>query len=461
MSNWKPDSWREKKVIQVPQYDDVEDFNKAMAELSQLPPLVTSWEIEKLRQKFTLAEQGKAFILQGGDCAESFDECTSEMVVNKLKILLQMSLVLTVGIKRPIIRIGRMAGQYAKPRSEDYETKDGVTLPSYRGDIINKMGFDEQSRRPDPNLMIKAYEKSALVMNFVRALTEGGFADLHHPENWNLSFMDSSIISEEYHRIVQSVIDSLEFVEAISDDNSKVQRVSFFSSHEGLHLPYEQAQTRFLEHRGGWYNLSTHFPWIGVRTTAPDQAHVEYFRGIRNPVGIKIGTDTDSSHLSLLLETLNPHNENGRIALITRFGAEKVEEHLPRLIGIVKKLGASVTWITDPMHGNTEKTSNGYKTRNFDKIAQEILHSIKIHQANTSFLGGVHLELSGDHVTECIGGAAGLSESDLSRAYKTQVDPRLNYEQSLEIAMMIANQYQSMRRNDGVQSKLSGLPETK
>jgi 3-deoxy-7-phosphoheptulonate synthase len=451
MKDWKPDSWRQKKAIQLPQYDDSELLSKVMGELSELPPLVTSWEIEKLRQKFILAEQGKVFILQGGDCAESFNECTSEMIVNKLKVLLQMSLVLTVGIKRPIVRIGRMAGQYAKPRSDDFETIDGVTLPSYRGDIINKIDFNELSRRPDPYLMIRGYEKAALVMNFVRALTEGGFADLHHPENWNLDFVKSSTMAAEYNRIVQSVSDSLEFFESISTDSSNVHRVSFFASHEGLHLPYEEAQTRFLQHRSGWYNLSTHFPWIGVRTTDVNQAHIEYFRGIRNPIGIKIGIDTDQKHLEALLAILNPSNEQGRIVLITRFGASNVQDHLPRLIEIVKKVGAHVTWIADPMHGNTEKTTNGYKTRAFDKISEEIIHSINIHKDNNSFLGGVHLELSGDDVTECIGGASGLNESDLSRAYKTQVDPRLNYEQSLEIAMMIANQFQSLRRQNGVQ----------
>ena len=439
--NWNQNSWKEKKGIQMPVYADAKLLEDTINELATMPPLVTSWEIEKLRDKFALAEKGKVFVLQGGDCAESFIECTSDFIVNKLKVLLQMSLVLSVGLKKPIVRIGRMAGQYAKPRSADTETRDGVTLPSYRGDIINGIEFTEKAREPNPVLMLRGYEKAALVMNFVRALTEGGFADLHHPENWNIDFVKGSPMSREYERILATAQNSLQFFETITQEARSMHRVSFFSSHEGLHLPYEAAQTRFLKHRNYWYNLSTHFPWIGFRTTNLDEAHIEYFRGIRNPVGVKVGTSTDPDKLKGLIETLNPDNQSGRLVFIARFGADQVETGLPTLIQTVKDLGANVTWISDPMHGNTETSSNGYKTRSFDKISKEIQLSLQIHQDLGSHLGGVHLELSGDNVTECIGGASGISEADLSKAYKTQVDPRLNYEQSIEIAMMISNNF--------------------
>jgi 3-deoxy-7-phosphoheptulonate synthase len=437
-TDWHPASWHTRPAAQQPTYRDRDRLDAAVAELAKLPPLVTTWEIENLKDKLAAAQRGEAFLLQGGDCAETFDECSSDNVVQKLKILLQMSLVMLVGLKKPVIRVGRMAGQYAKPRSADYETKDGVSLPSYRGDIINRMAFTPEDREPDPALMLRGYERAALTLNFVRSLIDGGFADLHHPENWDLAFVGESALAGDYHKLVQSVSDSLEFFETISGEPMHLtHRVEFYASHEGLHLPYEQAQTRFLPHRGRWYNLTTHYPWIGMRTADLSGAHVEYFRGIANPMSIKIGTSASDEQLQALMSVLNPHNEPGRLTFITRFGAKHVEQHLPRVIRAVRAAGAQVLWVCDPMHGNTETTAEGIKTRRFDNIRAELRAAFRIHQEQGSHLGGVHLELTGDNVTECVGGARGLKESDLARAYKSQVDPRLNYEQAMELAMLI------------------------
>ncbi|HEY8518968.1 MAG TPA: 3-deoxy-7-phosphoheptulonate synthase class II [Gammaproteobacteria bacterium] len=438
-TDWHPATWQSREAAQQPTYRDRAALEETLAQLSRLPPLVTTWEIEALKEHLAAAQRGEAFLLQGGDCAESFDDCTSDSIVQKLKILLQMSLVMLVGLKKPIIRVGRMAGQYAKPRSADYETKNGVSLPSYRGDIINRSGFTAEDREPDPRLMLRAYSRSALTLNFIRSLIDGGFADLHHPENWDLSWVGESALADEYHKLVKSVSDSLEFFEAITGEPiHRTHRVEFYTSHEGLHLPYEQAQTRFLPHRRRWYNLTTHFPWIGMRTADLRGAHVEYFRGIANPIAVKIGTAVSDEQIQGLIHVLNPNNEPGRLTFITRFGAKHIEEHLPRVIRAVRATGSPVLWVCDPMHGNTETTAEGYKTRRFDNIRAELRAAFRIHQECGSYLGGVHLELTGDNVTECVGGARGLKESDLARAYKSQVDPRLNYEQAMEIAMLIA-----------------------
>ncbi len=439
LSKWTPSSWQTRVAAQQPKYADQNRLKSALEQLGHLPPLVTSWEVENLKEKLAAAQRGEAFLLQGGDCAESLEECTSENIVQKIKILLQMSLVMLVGLKKPIIRVGRMAGQYAKPRSADLEERDGVALPSYRGDIVNRSGFSPEEREPDPELMLRGYERAALTLNFVRSLIDGGFADLHHPENWDLRFVSESKLSAEYHKLVRSVSDSLEIFETISGKPMhQTHRVEFYASHEGLHLPYEEAQTRYLRHRERWYNLTTHYPWIGMRTADLSGAHVEYFRGIANPIGIKIGQSTSDEQLRGLVRVLNPNNEPGHLTLITRLGAKNVEEHLPRLISAVRSIGSEVLWVCDPMHGNTETTADGFKTRRFDNILDELQAAFRIHRELGSVLGGVHLELSGDNVTECIGGARGLAESDLARAYKSQVDPRLNYEQAMEIAMLIA-----------------------
>lgn len=437
-TDWQPTSWQRLEAAQQPTYGSEDNFNAALAQLSRLPPVVNSWEVEQLKELLASAQRGEAFLLQGGDCAESFEDCTSENIVDKLKILLQMSLVMLMGLKKPVIRVGRMAGQYAKPRSADTETRSDSTLPSYRGDLVNRSPFTAADREPDPDLMLRGYERAALTLNFVRSLIDGGFADLHHPENWDLDFVGESPMAGEYRKIVNGISDALQFLESVTGSAvHNTRRAEFYTSHEGLHLPYEQAQTRFLAHRSEWYNLTTHFPWIGMRTATLDGAHVEYFRGIANPVGVKVGPGMTDEWLQGLVQRLNPDNEPGRLTLITRFGAKNVEEHLPRVIQAVRSIGSRVLWVCDPMHGNTESTAGGYKTRRFDNIIKDLESTFKVHEELGSYLGGVHLELTGENVTECVGGARGLTEADLARAYKSQVDPRLNYEQAMEIALRI------------------------
>ncbi len=436
---WHPASWRTRQAVQQPSYPDQAEVERVLGMLSRLPPLVVSGEVEELKKQIAEAQQGRRFLLQGGDCAESFDECTSDRIAAKLKILLQMSVILLHGLKKPVIRVGRMAGQYAKPRSADTETRDGTTLPSYRGDLVNRSRFNSDDRMPDPTLMLRGYERAALTLNFVRALVDGGFADLHHPEYWDLAFVSHSPLEKQYRRIVESISDSLDFFESISGGPvHHTRRADFYASHEGLHLLYEQAQTRFIDRRQRWYNLSTHFPWIGMRTADVDGAHVEFFRGVTNPIGIKIGPAMTAEWLQELIARLNPRNDPGRLTLIHRFGVNEIEQHLPRLIEAVRATGSTVLWSCDPMHGNTESTASGIKTRRFDRILRELELAFSIHQEMGSHLGGVHFELTGDNVTECTGGARGLSDGDLARAYQSQVDPRLNYEQALELSMRIA-----------------------
>jgi 3-deoxy-7-phosphoheptulonate synthase len=437
-SDWTPDSWQRKRTLQQPSYRDAAALGRAVTALSRLPPIVVSYEVDELHTRLAAAQRGEAFVLQGGNCAESLDDCTSERVVEQLKILLQMGLVMMHGLKKPMVRIGRMAGQYAKPRSDDQETRDGVTLPSYRGDIVNRAPFEAAAREPDPELLLRGYERAALTLNFVRALIDGGFGDLHHPEAWDLDFMRHSPKYDDYRRIVDSIEDSLTFFESITGmPVHDTKRAEFYASHEGLHLLYEQAQTRFIPRRGRWYNLATHLPWIGVRTAGLDDGHVEYFRGIANPVAVKVGPAADAHYIRELARILNPERVPGRLTLIHRFGAAHIEARLPALIAAVRAAGAEVLWVCDPMHGNTESTTSGVKTRRFDNIIAELEAAFRIHAAEGSRLGGVHLELTGDNVTECTGGARGLSDGDLARAYRSTVDPRLNYEQALEVAMRI------------------------
>jgi 3-deoxy-7-phosphoheptulonate synthase len=445
MASWSPDSWKSRRARQQPTYPDQGALSAAAEKLAHLPPLVTSWEIETLRAQLAEAAEGKRFLLQGGSCAERFDGCTADIITNKLKILLQMSLVLTFGLKRRIIRVGRFAGQYAKPRSSDTEERDGVTLPSYRGEIINGPDFTAEDRVPDPGRMLLGYEHAALTLNFIRALVVGGFADLHHPEYWDLDFVSHSPRAKEYQEMVASISASLRFMETLAGIQAgEISRVDFFTCHEGLLLPYEQAVTRQVPRREGWYNLGTHFPWVGMRTAEVDGAHVDYFRGIRNPMGIKVGPSMTPEWLLELLEILDPDSEPGRITLIHRMGHDKVADKLPPLVEAVQRAGRLVLWCCDPMHGNTEKTTSGHKTRRFDNILSELEQSFDIHAGLDSFQGGVHFELSGDNVTECIGGARGLSEVDLERAYESRVDPRLNYEQSLEMALLIDRKVEKM-----------------
>lgn len=435
---WSTSSWRGRVALQLPRYADADELASALAELRALPPLVTSWEILALKQQLADAQEGKRFVLQGGDCAESFSECSSDVISNRLKVLLQMSLVLVHGLRKPVVRVGRFAGQYAKPRSTDSETIDGVTLPSYRGDMVNGPAFTAEARRPDPRRMIKAHARSAMTMNFVRALIDGGFADLHHPEYWNLNWVGHSPLADEYRSMVDSIGDAVRFMETLSGEEvHNLNRVDFYTSHEALLLPYEESLTRQVPRHWGWFNLSTHYPWIGMRTAATDGAHVEYFRGIRNPIAIKVGPSVVPDQLLRLMDVLNPEDEPGRLTFIHRMGATQIAEKLPPLLDAVRRDGRRVLWICDPMHGNTESTANGYKTRRFENIGRELEQAFELHAAAGTRLGGAHLELTGEDVTECLGGARELTETDLERAYHTRVDPRLNYEQALEVAMLI------------------------
>ncbi len=435
---WQPDSWQSHAAGQQPLYADPAAVTRVLAAIRRLPPLVTCGEVDKLRRQLAEAGRGERFVLQGGDCAESFGDCTAEPIANKLKILLQMSLVLVHGLKKRVVRVGRIAGQYAKPRSAEHETRDGLTLPSYRGDIINRFGFTAAERAADPTLLLRGYEHAALTLNYVRALVDGGFADLHHPELWDLDFVRNSPLEAEYRRIVQAIVDTLSFMETVSGQPlSDSGSIDFFTSHEGLHLLYEQAQTQFITEAGRWYNLSTHFPWIGMRTADLNGAHVEYFRGTANPIAVKVGSGMTPEHLLALCDALNPDNELGRLTLIHRFGAKHINAKLPALVEVVRKTGKQVLWICDPMHGNTETTASGLKTRRFENILKELEAAFALHEQLGSILAGVHFELTGDDVTECTGGARGLTDTDLERAYKSQVDPRLNYEQALEMAMRI------------------------
>jgi 3-deoxy-7-phosphoheptulonate synthase len=444
---WSPQSWQQKSAAQQPVYPDPQALQRALAHLAKLPPLVTSWEIENLKQQLAGAVRGERFLLQGGDCSESFAECESSAIASKLKILLQMSLVLVQGGKRRVIRIGRFAGQYAKPRSADTETRHGVTLPSYRGDMINRSEFTAPDRTPDPELLLRAYERSGLTINFIRALIEGGFADLHHPEYWELGFVRHSPHAADYTRMVESIGDSLRFMETLTGCVlADINRVDFFTSHEGLHLLYEQAQTRQVPRRTGWYNLSTHFPWIGERTRSLDGGHLEYFRGISNPIGVKVGPSVSSEEALALAERLNPQNEPGRLTFITRFGAKHVTRCLPLLAEAIRRQGKQILWCCDPMHGNTETTKDGIKTRRFENILQELEQTYHILHDCGTHLGGVHFELTGENVTECVGGSCGVTEADLGRAYRTQCDPRLNYEQAMEVALLLAR---LMAKNHG------------
>ena len=431
-------------AAQQPVYEDKAALEGVLSHLSSLPPLVTSWEIDSLKSQLAAAARGEAFLLQGGDCSETLEDCRTESIVRNLKVLMQMSLVLMYSSMKRVIRVGRLAGQYAKPRSADTETRDGVTLPVYRGDIVNRSGFTADERRPNPELLLRGYERSALTLNFVRALCSGGFADLHHPENWELGFVRESKTSEQfskYREMVSKIGDSLRFMEAVHGMAiNQLNSVEVFSSHEGLHLFYEEAQTRNVPRREGFFNLSTHFPWIGERTRALDGAHIEYFRGIANPIGVKVGPAMKPDELKQLIDALSPIDEPGRLTLIHRFGANKIAASLPHLIRAVQETGKTVLWCCDPMHGNTFASEYGKKTRDYDTIVSEIRDAFAIHRAEGSLLGGIHLELTGDDVTECVGGARGLTEADLGRAYKSAVDPRLNYEQAMEIAFLIAEE---------------------
>jgi 3-deoxy-7-phosphoheptulonate synthase len=441
-------------------YPEPEAARAAAERLRALPPLVTSFEVERLKALLADAGEGKRFVLWGGDCAETLADCTPDTVTRKLKILLQMAVVLVHGAKKPVVRIGRLAGQYAKPRSSLTETRviDGrsVTLPSYFGDLINRAPFTPHDRMPDPRLMLDAYAHAAITLNFVRSLVDAGFADAHHPEYWDLGFLEhaglSADLRSEYQTITRQIADGIEFASALGDNASGPAdggNIDFYVSHEALHLEYESAQTRTVPRRRGHYNLTTHLPWIGERTRALDGAHVEYARGLANPVGVKVGPKSSPQEVLALCARLNPANEPGKLVLIPRMGASSVNSALPPIVEAVRRAGARVVWITDPMHGNGLVTAGGIKTRRFEDILEDLQHTLGVFASLGVPLAGVHIELTGDDVTECLGGAKGLTEQDLRSSYQTACDPRLNYHQALELAFVLGRRLAQSRGTHG------------
>ncbi len=450
MTIWTPSSWRNHPIVQQPAYTNPQQVQQVEQQLTQLPPLVFAGEIRALHQKLGDVAQGKAFLLQGGDCAETFAEFNANKIRDTFKVLLQMAIVMTFAGSFPVVKVGRMAGQFAKPRSSDVETKDGLSLPSYRGDIVNDIAFTEAARQPDPERLLKAYHQSAATLNLMRAFAQGGFADLHQVHRWNLGFVEKSPLGEKYQHLADQIDQTLAFMEAcgISANNTpQIKETSVYTSHEALLLGYEQALTRQDSITQDWYDCSAHMLWIGDRTRQPDHAHVEFLRGIKNPLGIKIGPTTQEDDLIRLLDTLNPENLPGRITLIARMGAQQITEKLAPLVRLVQKEGRQVVWSSDPMHGNTITASNGYKTRSVDEILAEIKGFFDVHRAEGSHAGGVHLEMTGHNVTECIGGAFCITEEGLADQYDTFCDPRLNGEQALELAFLIADTMKAARAN--------------
>ena len=440
---WQTDSWRQYKAKHIPKYPDMDHLADVEKTLKDFPPLVFAGEVRSLKKSLADVAEGRGFLLQGGDCAESFSEFHADNIRDTFRVILQMAVILTSGANLPVVKVGRMAGQFAKPRSSATETIDGVELPSYTGDIINGIQFDETKRQPDPERLLKAYSQAASTLNLLRAFADGGYADLRHVNSWNMGFVKSGPQGERYRYLAHQIQESLNFMEALgitSSNTPQLRRVSYYTSHEALLLPYEEALTRVDSTSGDVYNTSAHFVWIGDRTRFKDSAHVEFCRGIQNPIGIKCGSTLDPDDLIQLLDILNPKDEAGRITLITRFGHNKVKDYLPQLIRKVQEEGRSVVWSCDPMHGNTIKSSDGVKTRRFDQILAEVKKNIQIHKAEGSYAGGIHLEMTGQNVTECTGGLDDISEADLSDRYHTHCDPRLNANQAIELAFLLADE---------------------
>ncbi|MDZ4870174.1 MAG: 3-deoxy-7-phosphoheptulonate synthase class II [Alphaproteobacteria bacterium] len=439
--NWNPGSWRTRPVVQVPTYPDPDAQTRVETRLKSYPPLVFAGEARNLKRSLADVAEGRAFLLQGGDCAESFAEFHPDNIRDTFRVLLQMAVVLTFAGAMPVVKVGRIAGQFAKPRSGDTEVQDGVELPSYRGDIINAAPFEEAARTPDPERMIQAYAQAASTLNLLRAFASGGYADLHNVHRWNLGFIAGSPSGERYRALADRISETLEFMEACGitpDSAPQLRTTDFYTSHEALLLGYEQAMTRIDSTSGDWYDTSAHMLWIGDRTRALEGAHIEFARGIKNPLAVKCGPTLSNDDLARLCEALNPDNEAGRLTLITRFGADKVEEHLPRLIRAIKREGRKVVWSCDPMHGNTVKASTGFKTRPFERLLKEVQAFFAVHRAEGTHAGGVHLELTGQNVTECTGGAGAITDADLSSRYHTHCDPRLNADQAIELSFQVA-----------------------
>jgi 3-deoxy-7-phosphoheptulonate synthase len=451
-AKWAPDSWRTKPVSQVPDYPDAAKLQSVEERLRAYPPLVFAGEARRLQEALGNVAEGKAFLLQGGDCAESFAEFSANNIRDTFRVLLQMAVVLTFGAALPVVKVGRIAGQFAKPRSAPTETVGGVELPSYRGDIVNGMDFNAAARVPDPERLVQSYNQSAATLNLLRAFAQGGFADLHKVHRWNLEFVADSPLGARYQELAERLSETLDFMAACgltSETVPQIRETEFYTSHEALLLHYEQALTRVDSLTGKWYGCSAHLLWIGDRTRNLDGAHVEYMKGVQNPIGLKCGPSLEPDDLLRLIDTLNPTNIPGRLTLIARMGHERVEAKLPALLRAVKRHGAKVVWSCDPMHGNTIKSSSGYKTRPFDRILSEVKSFFAVHRAEGTHAGGVHFEMTGQDVTECIGGAKAVTEDSLADRYHTHCDPRLNASQSLELAFLIAEQLKAERNGHG------------
>ena len=446
--NWKPNSWRLKKAKHLPIYSDVQKLKTVTDKLTSYPPLVFAGESRNLLKKLGEVANGNAFLLQGGDCAESFAEHLPDNIRDTFRVILQMAIVLTFGAGRPVVKVGRMAGQFAKPRSSSIEKKGDIELPSYRGDIINNIEFDAAVRNPDPERQIMAYRQAASTLNLLRAFAQGGYANLDHVHQWNLDFVKESKQGAQYEALAERISESLDFMNAVginSTTTAKLRSVDFYTSHESLLLGYEESLTRLDSTSDEWYDTSAHMLWIGDRTRQLDGAHIEFVRGVKNPIGLKCGPSLSAEELIKLIDIINPDNEEGRLTLITRFGENNVEEHLPNLIKLVKSEGRNVVWSCDPMHGNTITSSNGYKTRPLEKIINEVKDFIDIHNSEGTYAGGIHIEMTGQNVTECTGGTQKISEEDLSDRYHTHCDPRLNANQSLDLAFLISERLKEIR----------------
>ncbi|MGN6585341.1 MAG: class II 3-deoxy-7-phosphoheptulonate synthase [Rhizobiaceae bacterium] len=447
MKKWSPNSWRAKPIKQVPAYFDTAALAETERQLASYPPLVFAGEARKLKKQLANVAEGNGFLLQGGDCAESFAEHGADNIRDFFRVFLQMAVVLTFAGSQPVVKVGRIAGQFAKPRSSDSETRDGVTLPSYRGDIINGIEFDEKSRAPDPQRQIMAYRQSAATLNLLRAFAQGGYASLENVHKWMLGFVSDSPQSERYEALANRITETMDFMRAVgisSENNYSIRETDFYTSHEALLLGYEEALTRVDSTSGDWYATSGHLIWIGDRTRQADHAHVEYCRGIKNPLGLKCGPSMTADELLQLVDMLNPENEPGRLTLIARFGADKATDHLPKLVRAVAKEGRKVVWSCDPMHGNTI-TAAGYKTRPFDRILKEVQTFFDVHRAEGSHPGGIHIEMTGKNVTECTGGARAIRDEELQDRYHTHCDPRLNADQALELAFLVAERLKKDR----------------
>lgn len=437
------DSWRELPAAQQPEWPDRDKLDKIVTEIAGLPPLVFAGECDNLKTELAAVTRGEAFVLQGGDCAETFAGATADCVRNKLKTLLQMAIVLTYAAKVPVVKIGRIAGQFAKPRSKGTEVRDGVELPAYRGDMVNGFDFTPASRAPDPGRLLRAYHSSAVTLNLIRAFTKGGYADLRQVHAWNQDFVSESPAGKRYERLAREIDQALAFMRACGADPEEFHSVEFYSSHEALILDYDRALTRIDSRTGRPYDVSAHMVWIGERTRQLDGAHVEFFSRISNPIGVKLGPTTTAEEALALVERLNPGNEPGRLTFITRMGASKIREHLPALVEKVTANGAQVAWVCDPMHGNTFEAPSGHKTRRLDDVLSEVAGFFEVHRTLGTHPGGVHIEFTGDDVTECVGGGTEIVEDDLALRYETACDPRLNRSQSLDLAFRVAELYRS------------------